>query len=475
MNLADLRAELAHRADDSGARPQPDLLPGVEHKVRTTQRNRRVAGSAVVLLALVAVAVGVVPGLSRDGSPDPSRSPGPTEDFVAGGVRFPANLNGAALQKAFVTNPGQTQATFVWTPAADGLTTVGVCRAEQGADVKLRVSIEGVTVSDDSCTGGTELGGTSTMDEASGLWTVAGPDRPATVTLRLETPDGKLVGDPTAVLGLGLYTPAPASADPMPHRTPPASPNDYTNDGFRYRTVIGDATLVKAMIGELGQRTVTFGFIPATNRLRITPFCLGGEPLWVKASINGSEQSTMQLCGLENRALGEGGYAAGEPGAGWPGVRVGKPNTITVRLTDKAGKPVSGLARIGVGIYQEGEKEVVTQGAERVEVPKVIEYRGYNYRLTRVRSGDAKTDASLSILTPAGVPFLVYYGVTATGDAKGALQLDGVDDASGISLELGGFGTIGQPARVAGEATLRVADGSPTKGTLVVGVYEPIG
>ncbi|MBM7785633.1 hypothetical protein [Tenggerimyces flavus] len=472
MNLADLRAELAHRAEDPEA--GVDLLPGVQRKIRTTRRNRRVAGSAVVVVALVAVAVGVLPDLTRDSSPEPAKSPspGPTEDYVAEGVRFPLHLEGATLQKAFVGNPGQTQTTFEWTPGADALTVAGVCSADNPDDSVLEITIDGLAVSSTACSG-RELHGSSTYSADSGLWTIARPGRASTVTLRVETLDGKLVGDRAAVMGVGLYTPAPAEQDPMPRRTPPASPDDYVNDGFRYRSQVGGRSLVGARIGAPAQNTLAFEFTPSSKQVRVAPFCHGDGTQSVKVSINGVESEYFHGCHLERREVGGLAVSAGMAGEGWPGVKVGQPNTVTVRLVDGRGKTVAGRARIGVGVYQDGEKRRLVAGDSSVEIETLVDYRGYDYRLVDVRTAVADAQKRLTIPTPADTPFVVGYGSAGIGEF-GELQLVGLKHQATSDTDVDGFLLQGQWPHPAGEASLRFVQGEPKTGMTYIAIYEPV-
>lgn len=481
MNLADLRAELADRAAES--RPRPSLLPGVQQKVRTTRRNRRIAGSAVVLLALVAVAVGVVPGLTRDGTPDPSKSPSPPPDYVANGVTFPGNFDGALLKKAFVGKPGQTQATFKWTPPSNALTVGDACFAEKADDVVLQVSIDGVPVHSDTCIRSKDLGGIaghsySGLSPSDGLWTVASPGRPATVTLRLETSEGRAVTDPTAVIGVGLYTSAPRKEqypNVMPTRVPSPNPDDYVVDGFRYRSRIGGRTLVKAMIGSPGENTLTFEITPSSNHLRVEPFCLGVGSQSVKVSINGAESSAFHECHLEQPERRGYAHSAGTIGEGWPGVKVGQPNTVTVRLVDDRGKNATGRARIGVGVYEDGDKQRVVVGDTVVEIEKLVEYQGYDYRLADLRTAKAVARKWLSIPTPAGTPFVVAHGTVGTGlGLDGETQLAGLKHIPTQNGGVDGFSLQGQWPHPAGEASTRLVQGEPTRGAQYIAVYLPV-
>jgi hypothetical protein len=79
------------------------------------------------------------------------------------------------------------------------------------------------------------------------------------------------------------------------------------------------------------------------------------------------------------------------------------------------------------------------------------------------------------VATPAGVPFLVAYGSTDTGPAVIRVQLDGLETGAAELSGPNGAGRAiaGQPSRDAGAVTVRVVDGKPVKGTLVVAVYTP--
>lgn len=471
MNLADLRAELTQRANES--RPRPSLLPGVQHKVRTTRRNRRLAGSAAVLLALIAVAAGVLPGLTRDSSPEPAQSPTPPADDVAHGVTIPGTYNGARLQKAFIGKPGQRRATFKWAPASNRLTVGLVCSAEKADAATLRVSIEDVPVLDTTCSSTKELSVIGGIREDDGLWTEVSPGREATVVLELVTEDGRAVADSTAVLGVGLYTSPPPKKAQMPTRVPPTSTNDYVVDGFRYLSKVGGRTLVRATIGSPGQNTLAFEFTPSSKHVRVAPFCLGDGTHRVDVRINGVEAPYPHECQLERRELGERAYSAGVPGEGWPGVKVGQSNTVTVRLVDRRGETVTGRARIGVGVYQDGEKQRLVVGDLSIEIDKLVDYGGYNYRLVDVRTAVAVAKKWLTIPTPADTPFVVGYGSAGIGEF-GELQLVGLKHHATSGTDVDGFVLTGQWPHPAGVASIRLVQGEPKKGMTYIAIYEPV-
>jgi hypothetical protein len=158
---------------------------------------------------------------------------------------------------------------------------------------------------------------------------------------------------------------------------------------------------------------------------------------------------------------------------------VGQVVEATVTLRDGRGRPVSRPGvRIGLGIYQAGaQRPIGGVGDKQVSLDEVREYSGYLYKLTDVRTVDAKTTDHLDIATPEGKPFLVAFGSTDLGAATVTATLTGLSPAGAGTSNSGehgvGVGLVGEAARKAGTARMTVTGGKPTEGKLLLGIYVP--
>lgn len=475
MKPTDLRTELSARAAESEGHTYGDLLPGVQRKIRRT-KQRRVGTALAGTAAVAALAIGVLPNLDTTTTPDPANTTPIPQDVIRNGIRFDAELDGRALQGAGVGNTGETRMSFEWTPATKEVIGYTLCSTSSGAARNLRVSVNGIVVGGIGCVpGDVEPHESFALAANDALWTQVRPGTKARVDLMMVDLDGRPVRDAEAVLAAGFYTGAPAAVDAMPTQPPPTGPDDYVKDGIRYRAKIGGDTLVAATIGDSGSTDITFRFTPATDRLSLRWFCLGAPDQQFAATINGLPM-TSGSCGGATTDPGTVGGISGLPGQGLANVKAGQVNTARLRLTDRKGTPVSvPAARIGFAVYQLGPQRLIEGDGDRLGLDEIKEYAGHLYRLGDVRTA-AATAKSVQVATPAGVPFLVAYGSTDTGNARTRVQLDGLDDQSpGYSHPFGAGQSLGaQAGRGAGTATLRVTEGNPTKGKLVVAVYTPV-
>lgn len=478
MKLTDLRDELSTRADESEQHAYGDLLPGVRRKVRRTKRNR-IAGSVAGVATVAIVAAGIVPNLTGSDSPDPARTPTvqPPADHTRNGITFKGlEANGDILQQARIGDAGQNAVSFRWTPTTRGAALRVVCTATDTINHSASVRFNGVSLLSE-CIGGTEPGPPQDLPASDALWTNITPGEPVDVTIELVDTAGRRVTDRSATLGAALYTIGSRiePSGPMPSREPATGPDDYTRDGIRYRAKIGGDTLVKAALGSRGQEVVTFTFTPTSTDLSFSPFCLADTKHWMHIDLNGKQGFGISCNGNGSTDAGLDNQTS-RPGKGWYELEPGRPNTVTVRLTDKNRRPVTDDdARIGVGVYRRGPQQAVQGDGDVVDLPKVREYNGYLYRLADVRTAPAGRGASVSIPTPAGVPFLVSYGSSNTGSqVRVALSGAGSDAAELSGPDGAGVGLTDQPAGAAGQATLKVAEGNPVKGKLVVAVYTPL-
>jgi hypothetical protein len=139
MNLDDLRRELKSRSDGADW-ADPELLPGIQRKIRTTRR-RRVAVVAATAAAATALAV-AAPGLlqhdgSRPANPIDRPRPGvivspPPGDVTSDGVTYRKTFGGRTLLAAVIGKAGQHSVTLHWQVSSTNVVVYEYC-ADPGA------------------------------------------------------------------------------------------------------------------------------------------------------------------------------------------------------------------------------------------------------------------------------------------------------------------------------------------------------
>jgi hypothetical protein len=480
MNLTDLREELTARAAESDEEPS-DLLAGVRRKITRTKR-RRLAGVLVGTAAVAALAIGVLPGLTDTSTPDPAVTPTVPADYTKDGLTLHGAMGSDLLAKGWIGSPGQNRLEFTWTPTRTKISLYTFCRSSALVMRSVRVQLNGHHASEQVCndTGDSpEPANGVALRADSGLWLDAPVGKPARVTVSLVDAQGRELNDPATQLALGIYDTGEHQPDGPPTQAPPTSAEDYVKDGIRYRAKVGGDSLAAAMIGDPGQASVKLKFTATGAKISLRSFCTAnddqyGNPQYQVAVNLSNGLEEMITCSSESTdAGGHGGLSISDPS------KVGQVVEVTVTLRDGRGRPVSRPGvRIGLGIYRPGAQRIIGGvGDQQVSLDEVTEYGGYLYKLTDVRTVDAKTTNHLDIATPEGKPFLVAYGTTDLGAATMTATLTGLSPAgsgySGSGEHGTGVGLVGQAARKAGTARITVTGGKPTGGELLLGIYVP--
>jgi hypothetical protein len=481
MNLTDLREELTARAAESDEHPS-DLLVGVHRKIVRAKR-RRVAGVLVGTAVVAALAIGVLPGLTDTSTPDPAVTPTVPADYTKDGLTLHGQVGSDLLEKAWIGRPGQDRLEFVWTPTRTEISLYTFCRSSGLVMTSVRVQLNGHRATEQACNDASD-----SPDPANGIalradssvWLDAPVGKPARVTVTLVDAQGRELNDPATQLALGIYDTGKHQPDGPPTQTPPTSAEDYVKDGIRYRAKVGGDSLAAAVIGSPGQASLKLKFTATGARISLRNFCTANDDLYgnpqyqVAVNLSSGVEEKMSSCDSQSTDAG----GVGQLTISVPGM-VGRVVEATVTLRDGRGRPVSmpGV-RIGLGIYRPGAQRIIGgSGDQQVSLDEVTEYGGYLYKLSDVRTVDAKTTDHLDIATPEGKPFLVAYGSTDLGAAtvKGTVTgLSPTGGGYGGSAEHGiGMGLVGEAARKAGTATLTVTGGKPTGGKLLLGIYVP--
>ncbi|RZT20729.1 hypothetical protein EV649_3881 [Kribbella sp. VKM Ac-2569] len=473
MNLQDLRDELATRAT-SADQHSGDLLPGVRQKIRRTKQRRTFTALGVVAV-LAAVAAGLVPNLS----PTPPADT-PPEDYTRDGLTVPGTVGSDKLLKAWIGDRGQSSLTFAWTPTTNSITFHADCEAAGGMST-IRFRINGWYVGDASCGTGPEawaMASGVTFAPDSAFWLVSPVGKPAQVSAELidletQRPVGK-----DSRIWFGIYsTPSePPSSNGAPARMAPVDAGAYQKDGVVYRKTVGGDTLAAAKVADPGRNEVRFSFTATGVKLVLHDFCTANAgsagdnlPYTVEMRV-GPGQPFKSTCEASSTDAVKGSsltIASPVPA----GQRVDV--VATVMPTHGVRPPIPPDVRLGLGVYFQGTQRVI----DGMELPEQTEVAGYRYRLAEVKTAPGP-DRRLATDTPADQPYVVAYGGSPLGTGGGfraSLTVGKTETGVGVASDAGGMG-IGWDAHGAGpseRATLTIAEGKPTKGTLILAIYLP--
>lgn len=471
MKLTDLRQELTARAAESDEHAA-DLLLGVRRKVAQTKR-RRAVGALASMSIVAALAVGVLPGLTTTSAPDPAVIP--KSDYVENGVTLPGQLGADLLDKGAIGTVGQNRLEVGWTPTTTQTSLYTVCSSSAVGTHSARIEFNGHHVTDQACDSTEnrpDPARSTVLQPDSSVWLDAPIGKPARVTVTLVDEQGRQVSDPTAQLALGFYRYGGRKVTGPPSQTPPTSPSDYVKDGVRYRSKIGGDSLIAAVVGDPGESSVKVRFSATGAAIGLRDFCTttsGGTQYEFAISLNGRPRASGGCRSSSTDAGGGGRLVIADDS---DGIKPGQLVEVTIRLQDKAHRPVSPPGvRLGLGIYQPGSQRRI-DGLTSLD--EIREHQGYVYRLSDLRTVDARSNRQLEIPTPAEVPFLLAYGSTDLGSQQVAVTLTDLP-AQDASLSGGtgglGIGIEGKAARSAGTARLSITQGKPTRGKLILAIY----
>ncbi len=468
MNLTDLRDELSQRADTVNT---PDLLPGVRRRIRTTKR-RRVAGSLTAVAAVVALGIAVAPSLTTT-TPDPAENT--PADYTRDSVTLKGVVGTDRLEKAWIGSVGESRGSFSWTPNTNNIAIHAYCAAP--GQTQYSVLIGGRNAVSASCNvpeSATDDSGLVRPDAA--VWLDVPQNQATTVTIQLTDENGRAVESSSAQLGIGIYTAGKRDLPGAVDTTPAPNPNDREEEGLRFRGTVGGDTLLTAAGGKPGVNRLSGSYTATGRPIQISSFCTANDarpdfPYSLRVSIDGVEKESG--CVALSTDLGKNG-SGGWSGVGTPGQRL----NVTAELIDKSGRVVTVPgARIGFAVYEKGPQRMY----DGTSLDERTEYLGATYQLADVQAVDAATTRETSLRTPEGTPFLVTYGSSelgGSGEITGTL--DGLSGQGMLSTGYGdsttrswGLATDGNWPGPSRTATLKITQGTPTKGKLILAIYTP--
>jgi hypothetical protein len=448
-------------------------LPAIRRH-RTTLKRRRAAAILTTAAAAVAVIAAVLPGAINTSTPDPAKPP---PDYTRDGITIPGMVGTDRLEKAEIGKPGAAPLTLNWTPAGNSVRFRVYCRTDAATKQRVQVTVNGRFVGRDEC--GPKPTPTDENVRFPGdiLWLEAPPGKAAKVRVFVVDAETGTEEVAAAQLALGIYRtpdtfepPAAPALTQLPVRALPDAPGDYVRGGLRFRAKVAGDTLLGATIGEPGQRSLKLQVTATTRSTGLRVFCTAnktGRRMELDVSIGQVSMRVPCFSGHADIALdNEGQYRLTASPRGTV--------DVTVNLADES----AGDLRIGVGAYAMRPPRVVQTATGHALLDEVLEYGGQTYQLAKVVTGDPKSARPLSLDTPGGKPYLVAFRNIEAGQetvAQVAMRSQKVNIRPG-QLEQGPsryISTWGQSAGAAGQATMRIIKGRPTKGTLLLSLYLP--
>lgn len=471
MNLQDLRDELATHAT-SVDHQATDLLPGVKDKIRGTRRRRTFTVLGVVAV-LAAIAAGLVPTL-RSTPPAPADPP---QDFTRDGLTVPGMVGGDRLLKAWIGDRNQRNLSFSWTPATDSITIHANCSGDDGI-LGVRFKINGWYVGDAGCGAEPEAWSMDfgvLLRPDSPFWLSSPVGKPAQVTAELIDLQTRRPAGTNARIWFGIYsTGANPTANGVPTRTVPADPDAYTKDGVVYRSKIGGDILAGAKVADPGRTEVRFSFTATGARLILHDFCTAnsGSDTTLPYSVSmrvGPGAPFVSTCGAYSTDAGTGSSMTIKSP-----VPAGQRVDVVAQIVPSHmnGPAVPPDARLGMGIYFEGDQQMV----DGVSLPEQTEVAGYVYKLADLKTAPGPA-GHVAINTPADKPYVIAYGgsTIGTGQFEAGLSVGKTETGRNVASADGlGVGWDPHGAGPADRATMTISGGKPTKGTLILAIYVPV-
>jgi len=486
MNLEGLRAHLQSQATEiDPATPVP--LPTIHRQAKTLKR-RRTATVLTTTAAAVALVAAVLPNTINNSSPDPVKPP---PDYTRHGITIPGTVGPDHLEKAEIGKPGDGPLQFNWTPSGTSIAFRPYCRTTATRPLNVKVTVNGREITTGKCNdSGPFPGDEHPRLPGHILWVEAPAGKPAEV--RVSVTDGQTeltAGAAEAQLALGIYRTPDVSAKYIPQaeaglpvRTLPPGAGDYLKDGIRFRSKVAGDVLLGAAVSDAGQQTVKLRFTATSASTGLRFLCTGDRERFdrgpsLAVSIAGRRPAHLGC------SSGRADVALTDEEPYVIQASAGQTVEVTIGLVDKQGRNVTVAgARLGIGAYALHPPRLVETESGRATIDDVIEYGDYVYKLAKVVTMDAASGRVLSLDTPAGKPYVVGYGYGLEANAEPGMvaQVDGLSQQ--LSFRLGQVdlmgpakltGSFGQPAREAGQVTLKMREGRPTKGVFYLALYLP--
>ncbi len=454
MRTDELRDMLHVHADEVSDGGAQQRVASVHDRVHVARRRRRAGVTGVVVAAVTAVALAVVPGLDRPPAA-PADTPAPEK---LAGWEVPATLESIGYTYEYVRGVESD-------PGAKKLEV----RLPESAEPRL---LAWASDSDDErATVSLVVDGDERSRSAAGALGSFEPLEPG-LAYRVVVRQSQVAADDR--LGLATYE---LSDEP---------PAGYTKDGVTYRQDVLGERLVGAAIGDPGETDIRFDITIPETGLRFSDLCYGvGIEYMVNVSVAGHSLGGSSCTETKVFDPGRGGvtFPAGDgrPQLREWGLQPGDSATMRVRMRP-AGRELSHPvaenpdAVIGLGVYEDSAATVPAAGDE---APERYEFKGQEWQQVTVFDSDPGGGWLDVSHTAINRPTLVYTKFTGLGEhALLRLVVDGeiqVEKQVDVGAPAAGGGTeLVIPAGQASELSLRVRRGLTDRTRLAIVLYEPV-
>jgi hypothetical protein len=276
-------------------------------------------------------------------------------------------------------------------------------------------------------------------------------------------------------------TPSVQPTDGLPSQAPKTSAQDHVQYGIRYRAEVAGDTLQAAMVGKVGQGSVTLRWIPGNRQVDIRVFCSrptapGEEGSRVVLRIDGRVLTTEDCSSFP--VTDPGSIVAARLAAKNLFPRPNRSADITAEIVDPKGLPSSSPdQQVGFGIYSRSNDRPISTKPQ-VSFPELIEHQGYLYRWQDSMTTEfvpSQTQQGVNVQTPAFKPFIAVFG-SVDVPKRHTFEIAGVSGGQTFTVEpgdgpLAGLKSVAVEAQAAGQVEVRPVGTSPDEGTLMIGIY----
>ncbi|TDU90732.1 hypothetical protein EV138_4326 [Kribbella voronezhensis] len=293
--------------------------------------------------------------------------------------------------------------------------------------------------------------------------------------------------------GLRIVTDAPPASSPsvrptepsdgLPSRAPKTSGKDHVQYGIRYRAEVAGGALQAATVGKVGQASASLRWIPGDRQVDVRVFCSrpiarGEDGRKVVLRIDGRVITTEDCSSFP--VTDPGSIVTARLTAKRMFADPTRPAVITAEIVDLNGIPsASPDQQVGIGIYSRSDDRPIFTSPD-VSFPAVIEHQGHLYRWADSMTTEfakSQTQQGVTVQTPAFKPFIVVFGTVDVPELH-TFEIAGVSGGQTFTVgpgdgPLAGLKSVAVEAQAAGQVEARPVGDSPSRGSLVIGLYLP--
>jgi hypothetical protein len=273
------------------------------------------------------------------------------------------------------------------------------------------------------------------------------------------------------------------TSDGLPSRAPEKSGKDHVQYGIRYRAEVAGDALQAATVGKVGQASAGLRWTPGDREVDIRVFCSrptarGEDDAKVVLRVDGRVITT-ETCSS---------FPVTDPGSIVTARLTAKklfpdptrPADITAQIVDLNGIPsTSPEQQVGFGIYSRADDRPTFTNLD-ISFPELIEHQGHLYRWADSMTSEfaeSQSQQGVKVQTPAFKPVVIVFGTVGVPELH-TFEIAGVSGGQTFTVgpgdgPLAGLESVAVEAQAAGQVEVRPVGSSPTRGTLVIGMYVP--